>query len=239
MRDTNKTDSALNDERDDINGTDIDRGNNDGDENKNDQLNNIDSLQEEEEKDLELVRFQFDGDLRMTVSIDEDTLTCSNYSTADYGKGDSFHVVEYMTVFMVRTDFKYEIIKDLVECTYVDDDLKLNIVNQVGVDSNAGFEAFFAGLPNTTQAALEYCKDGCQKEIKNKDAEGKYINAHFEDAFATGRPNIASPYTKNILFSVQGGTVDVSHSAAIAVEGRYSKGPGESYALPTHEPIVR
>ena len=112
-------------------------------------------------------------------------------------------------------------------------------MNQVGVDNNEGYDAFFAGLSSKEQALLDYCKDGCLKEIKNKDAKGKYINAYFEGDFFTGRPNIASPYTKNMLFSIKGSTVDVSHSAAIAVEGRYKKGPGESYALPTHEPIVR
>lgn len=39
-------------------------------------------------------------------------------------------------------------------------------------------------------------------------------------------------------FTIQDVTPSVSHTAAIIVQGYFTKGPGQSYALPTHKPIL-
>ena len=54
--------------------------------------------------------------------------------------------------------------------------------------------------------------------------------------FSTGRPNIVAPYTKSMIFKVIGGNLE--HKAAIFIDGLYSKGPGNAFALPTHEPVM-
>jgi len=93
---------------------------------------------------LELVRFQFDGELQMDLLVSPDYLTCSSYDWPTVG--DSLHVLEYMTPFLVRVDLKYEIIKDNVYCDILDNELKLRVENQVGVDQNEGFEISLTAL---------------------------------------------------------------------------------------------
>merc|ERR1712038_741772 len=66
---------------------------------KQDEKKNLEAIEKEEEEDLELVRFQFDGTLQIDVSVSPDLLQCSNYEPTD---GDSFHVLEYMKYFLVR-----------------------------------------------------------------------------------------------------------------------------------------
>ncbi len=87
--------------------------------------------------DQTTVRFQFDGKLTMKVTIDEsqDKLTCENYDTSKYPKGEndarpgnmrSFHVINYMTMFNVRVDLEYEIHKEKnIYCDIVDDGLQV------------------------------------------------------------------------------------------------------------------
>ena len=77
--------------------------------------------------------------------------------------------------------------------------------------------------------------------IHDKDDADEIIgNARLEDPFylATGRPNILAPYTKRLIIKTIGGTQEVEHEATIFIEGEYSKGKGDSFALPSHEPIM-
>lgn len=88
---------------------------------------NMDKIEKEEE-DLELVWFQFDGQLQLSVNIVGDKLECSDYSLGN-NRADSLHVLECMDTFQVRVDLEYEIIKDELYCDMVDDELlKLRIV---------------------------------------------------------------------------------------------------------------
>ena len=77
--------------------------------------------------------------------------------------------------------------------------------------------------------------------IHDKDDNDEIIgNARLNDPFflVTGRPNPVAPYTKRIIIKTMGGTQEVKHVATIFIEGEYSEGKGDSFALPSHEPIM-
>ena len=89
-------------------------------------------------------------------------------------------------------------------------------------------------------ACSDICEtSGCAFAVEHdiNDQDENVGGARVSDLlFATGRPNIVAPYTKSMIFKVIG--ADVVHKAAIFIEGLYSKGPGNSFALPTHQPIM-
>ena len=208
---------------------------------------NLAAIEEKEKEGLDTVRFQYNGVLRMEVLIEKrkDNLNCDDADPADYGDANSLHVIDYMTAFRVDVMLEYEILTG-VFCDIVDDDLKILVNNQVGKDSFAGNEEFEAMIDNkNTTNFLNRCSplaDGaCLFNVThNTNEEGENIGkAGLKNLMlATGRPNIVSPYTKNIIFKIIGGTSEVEYKAAIFVSGLYSKGPGNSFALPTHEPIM-
>jgi hypothetical protein len=207
----------------------------------------LSALEEGEEEKLDSVRFQYNGVLRMQVFIEErkDMLDCDEADLAEYGDAQSLHVIDYMTVFDVEVKLVYEILTGLF-CDIVDDDLKILVDNQVGIDSFAGNKEFEQKVVDEdTLDLLSRCSPlnlgACLFNVTHDmNAEGENSgNAGLTKlTLATGRPNIISPYTKNIIFKVIGGTSDVAHKAAVFVSGLYSKGPGNSFALPTHEPLM-
>ena len=204
--------------------------------------------EEKEEENLDTVRFQFNGVLKMEVIIDEkkDGRDCDfkdNSVPADYGGAQSLHVIEYMTHFSVEVKLKYEILTGLF-CDIVDDNLSISVNNQVGKDSFAGSKEFEQEITDDdTLDLLSRCSPLLHICLFNvthdKNDEGENTgNAGLKNLIlATGRPSIVFPYTKNIIFSVEGAAVK-DHKAAVFVSGLYSKGPGNSFALPTHEPIM-
>ncbi len=237
LRSTGASDASIEGERESLSSNST-TGIKSKDDMKLVQEKGLSDIEKDEEEDLELVRFQYDGELQMEVSVFPDSLQCSNYSSTGV---DSFHVLEYMTYFKVTVDLEYEIIKDKVYCDILDDELKLRVENNVGVDSNEGWQKFYNSISDDqTKAALKKCTDGCMYDIGHEeDEEGNPTSgANVRDWFATGRPNIASPYTKRMIFTIQGGTGDLVHNADFIVEGYYSPGGGRSFALPTHKPIM-
>eukprot|EP00957_Ditylum_brightwellii_P167977 12786778-Ditylum_brightwellii.AAC.1 len=146
-----------------------------------------------------------------------------------------------MTGFMITLKAKYEIIAGEVYCDVVDDNLKLEIKNGVGIDTNDNFNEFLAEMRGNNEAQadlLEKCTDGCEIGIAHDDMNGAKSNANVMQLFATGRPNIADPYAKYMDFEIVGETTSTKYKAAFVVTGYYSKGPGKSFALPTHKPIM-
>jgi hypothetical protein len=146
-----------------------------------------------------------------------------------------------MSLFTVRIDVWHDI--NGQHCDAVDDKYKVVVTNNVGLEDAeaSGFEDFYNELDSLTKETLAVCSDiapgqgSCVYDILHDD-DGR--SAGVDTSFATGRPNIIAPYTKSIFFSVSGGTEDVRHTAAVFINGLYSKGPGNSFALPTHQPIM-
>ena len=205
---------------------------------------NPDGTLEEDSK----VRFQYDGFLNMNVIFDQNNATTLDCFDPDvYDDADSFHVIEYMTIFRVRIDVFYQIAEDKL-CDVVDQD-KHDIVvsNDVGLEDqkSPGFEKFYSDLDGLTKELLALCSETtppggeapgpCIYGIQH-DSGGR--KAGIDVSYATGRPNILDTYTKNIFFSVSSESEEVKHKAVVFVDGLYSKGPGNSFALPTHAPIM-
>ena len=93
--------------------------------------------------------------------------------------------------------------------------------------------------PNPCYLCKDVCEtSGCAFSVEHDtNDDGENTGARVANLlFATGRPNIVAPYTKPMIFKVIG--ADLMRKAAIFIEGLYSKGPGNSFALPAHEPIM-
>jgi len=212
---------------------------------------NADGALEEEE----LVRFQYDGVLAMDVEFNKLTATSEDITTTkcydsklvdDGTDFDSFHIIDYMTIFRVKIDVYHEIAVDK-KCDAVDDKYKVAVISNVGLDdeSASGFDKFYSKLDTATKDILKMCSNiappngvaygPCVYDIVHDD-NGR--NAAVNTELATGRPRILKPYTKNVVFSIIGGTEEVKHTAVVFVDGMYEEGPGDSFALPTHQPIL-
>jgi len=202
------------------------------------------AMEMEEEEETETVRFQYDGKLKVEVTVPHDELKCSSYSLVDYNNANSLHVVEYMERYNIKIDLKYEIINNQVYCDIVEAGLKITVDNQVGVDEQEGFQKFFNEeiTNDASRQLLEYCSNTtCSFNVEHETNEqgnplGK-AGINF-GPFAPGRPNISPPYVRSMIFKLYGGTQVLQHRAAFFVQGYYRKGEGESFALPTHKPIM-
>ena len=100
-----------------------------------DPLADTDEVIEEEET----VRFQYDGILKMSFSIEHssayDPEKIVRYSQLTERIGfDSFHVIDYMSLFKLRVDLEYEILKDEIYCNKVDNTHTVNIQSFLGAD---------------------------------------------------------------------------------------------------------
>ena len=198
---------------------------------------------EDQDENKETVRFQYDGKILMTIVVEE-----SKYedSCKSFGDSRSFHVIDYMTIFKVRGNVRHEISQeDGLYCDIVErNKYKVAVINNVGMDTDTGFQDFYKDLDARTKEALAFCssitpnnaepQDQCLFNITH-DSNGR--NAGFDISFGTGRPTL-NESNRNIFFSLLGGTTDVSHTAAFFITGLYTKGPGNSFALPTHHPIM-
>lgn len=208
-------------------------------------------LQDNAMDEEETIRFQYDGDLKMYISIESsssyDQKDCYADRSSDW---DSFHVIDYMSVFKVRIDLEHEILKDKIYCDMVDDKYQVIVENNIGMDQNSGFSAFYESLDYRTRAALKLCSNIAPPVPDGASASGPCIysishneegrKAGIDTSFATGRPNPFSPYTRNMFFSVTAPDLseDIRHKAVFFIEGLYKKGPGNSFVLPTYEPIM-
>ncbi len=198
---------------------------------------------EDGEKLKETVRFQYDGVLKMDVEIGGDDLQCTNYALEDPNNIDSFHVVEYMQLIDVSMKLKNEIIKDALYCNQVDTErYRLQIESNLGMDTNAGFAQFFDQLPSAQEK--EFISKCSSIAPPGGEADGNCVldifstenGSGLDIKLAVGRPNISPPYTKNLIIRVLGS--DILHRADFFIEGLFSKGPGDSFALPTHQPLM-
>ena len=197
-------------------------------------------------QDKEKVRFQFDGKLIIDVQVSiGDLLDCSPDQLSS-SASNSFHVVEYMSIIVMRVNLKYEIIEGSVYCDRVDAEThQIQIQSDLGMDANSGFDVFYASLTKEEQKYLSACstfappggsaQGACLEGVAHDD-DGS--NAGLTKAFTVGRPNISSPYTKSVIISILGATSAVQHTADFFVQGLFSLGKGRSFALPTHRPIM-
>lgn len=140
-------------------------------------------LEGKEEDSLDTVRFQYDGVLNMEVVIDrsEDKYpnSCKKVEKqqpkpADFNGAQSLHVMEYMKTFTVDVYFEYQILEG-VTCDIVDDDLRLQVVSNVGFDTFAGSQQFEDSITdNLTKLALAYCNPQSVQYCSAKDLFLKY-----------------------------------------------------------------
>ena len=197
----------------------------------------------------ETVRFQYDGNLKMEVSVVGDRLECEkDLATIP---GDSFHVVDYMQLIDISVKLKFEIIPNTLFCNLVDTDKhKLLIESNLGMDKNSGFDQFYNGLGDDQEKELiSKCStiapppndDGVVRSADGPcllNINSSISGSGLDVKLTVGRPNISSPYTKNVNIKVQGADSDLQHRADFFIVGLFSKGPKESFALPTHQPIM-
>jgi len=253
LLDTETEDDIVGDEQQDRN----DKEGSPGIRDTGDFDNKSDNQTEDTEKLKESVRFQYDGRMIMKVTLrdGDDLLECANYTQApNPDVTQSFHVLNYMQTFGVNIQLRYELIEadvnsDGVYCDKVDEDkVKIQIESNVGMDDAAGFQEFWNQLSDTDQDILSACST-IPPPIRDKKAEGPCLftpvneNGNFAGlknvGFVTGRPYpVGDRNTRFMLFKVLGVDDDVRHTAEFFIQGLYTKGPGSSFALPTHQPIM-
>ena len=215
-----------------------------------------DKQTDDTDKLKETVRFQYDGKMIMKVTLrdGDDLLQCKNYTQGpDDDVTQSFHVLDYMKAFAVNIQLRYELIAaddgfEGVYCDKVDEEeVKIQIESNVGMDDAAGFQLFWNQLSDTDQGILSACST-IPPPIENAKAAGPCLitpvndNGNFAGlknvGFVTGRPYPVGDSTRFMLFQVLGVDDDVRHTAEFFIQGLYTKGPGSSFALPTHQPIM-
>ena len=208
---------------------------------------NVDDLER-----TKLVRFQYDGDLKFDVIFQKDKTdleTCRTYDKLD-DDIDSFHVIKSMEVFKVQVEVWNELLGN--RCDQMDESkYKVSIISNIGLEQgDKTFPLFYTALDDLTKNALKSCSD-LAPPIDGEFADGPCIESLKFDStkektlaeriFATGRPTIGDGKgeTRNMHFEVTGGSEVIdAHKAAIFITGSYNKGPGKSFALPTHKPIL-
>lgn len=111
----------------------------------------------------EVVRFQYDGDLTLTVEVEHPShreIQDVHYDQlpADI-PFDSFHVIDFMTVFSLQVNLKYNIptASGVQECNIVSEDHSVTIQSSLGIDHSNGFKIFYEALPTRTKLALAVC----------------------------------------------------------------------------------
>eukprot|EP00957_Ditylum_brightwellii_P186633 14209759-Ditylum_brightwellii.AAC.1 len=111
LRDTNAADVAIEEAEKAENPTNMSKGTVEEDEFKGGTSASLETIKEEEEGGMELVRFQYDGTLKLEFEATGDGLACTIYSLKnDYAGADSLHVLPYMTGFRITIKPKFEII---------------------------------------------------------------------------------------------------------------------------------
>lgn len=197
------------------------------------------------EEEKETVRFQYDGMLEMIVDVNNDDLDC-NPTSENFmsGENESFHVVEYMTIIDISIKLRFDL-SDGKYCNIVDPGKhKISIVSNLGMDRIGGFEKFYSGLPSDKERELiSVCStiappSGAASGPCLLDIESGESGSGKELKLAVGRPNSDKPYTKNINIRVVGAANNVQHRADFFVSGQFSLGAGDSFALPTHQPVM-
>ena len=210
----------------------------------------------------ESVRFQYDGRMIMKVTLSKpkppkivELLDCKNYAqTEDTDVTQSFHVLNYMTTFGVDVQLRYELIVPVndspgVYCDQVDEEkVKIQIESNIGMDDAAGFGVFWDQLSVTDQGTLSACSTHPPPIPEDAKAAGPCLitpenkignfAGRKNIGFVTGRPYPVGRGTRFMLFKVLGVDEDVRHTAEFFIQGLFTKGPGSSFALPTHEPIM-
>ena len=191
------------------------------------------------------VRFQYDGIPKLTFRIlnGVDETNQKGSCPANYTKSNDLqqedipnfvHVLKSGQLFFFQVDLYYEIEENVI-CDMVPDTIKLRFLNQVGANPVLDKEFMDRITDNATKQILTLCTTGCIIDVQH-DSLGR--NAHFNYSLVTGQPNIISPYTKDINFQLIGVTQYVANTAKIIIVGNYLRGPGESFAFPTHYPVM-
>jgi len=217
-------------------------------------------LQKEDDEDV-IIRFEYEGTLVMDVTIESKQVApikdnCDQDKVLDEFhkknmiKGNdstnTFHVLSANSLFSVRVDLKMDV-GALDNCTKVDDDAKIIMTNNVGYSGEAD-EDFLKGIAaENLRKTLLSCSPSepsgpgvCNFNVTHaKDSNGhKTGGAGIDYSFLAGRPEIKEPYTKSLVIEAKVGSQKKNHLAIIFVEGFYKGDKGESFALPTHEPLM-
>lgn len=213
LRDTSTKNEAIEDSNEDQFVGDSGTGTKDA---KN--TSDVDS--EGAQEDDATVRFQYDGILKMDVeytpvggSVLPDLKDCDKLDLDD--EVDSFHVMDYLTLFYVRVDLEYVLIERSdpsmsLTCDIIENNITVSVASNLGIDSDTSFKAFWKEQDTATQKALSFCSDdpnygsgACVFDVrmnsegvdagvsvdKTSDQENRADNGTIVTSLATGRPN--------------------------------------------------
>ena len=190
----------------------------------------------DDELEMRRVRFQFDGELLLSMDVANDQVGAS-CSAADYlteSACDSLHVLRQGHHAEMTLLLKYKL-KDDLFCDVASDDLPAWVKNYLGPsESEKRLWREYASLDDKVKALLDDCNaasGGCEHSIQHDEHGGR---ARVETVFVAGPPNVDGDYYRWVDFEVGG----KDHKACFVLTGDYSLGDLKSFDLPSHEPLL-
>jgi hypothetical protein len=213
--------------------------------------NSTDTEKEEEalQETRETVRFQFDGDLEISLRVlgPSEKGACTTDRSPKDDVTYSLHVMRQASDFTPMLMLKYKVLDSdpPLYCDMLSDDMSVRMINKVGVDDL--FEEFAATLKGDQDLIdnLLLCSESCVVDVTHDERTGREATAVLKSpdgetmTFKTGRPNYLPDYKKSFTFeAMEDGVVLRRHIAEFIVTGDYDQGGGPSFALPTYEPVL-
>ena len=190
---------------------------------------------------ISYVRFQYDGDLKLSFDILSEDMIGKECMQND-NDTHSMHVVKYFTTLNFDVHVFFQILPGLT-CDLVESGTTVTLENHLGYENIPNFEQsdFYTSLSNDEKEMLSVCYPSCVNDV--------VYNSNSSDAglhnftLYLGRPEITPPYTRSLKIKVSGYNsnseyMEFVHVASFVIQGLYKNGNGQSFALPTHTPVL-
>jgi len=190
-------------------------------------------------------RFQYDGILNIRPEIEAEkdlSGNCSSYERETVYESTSFHVVRSQKDFGLSLYLRQLIIdEDSQYCDIVDISTEVTVNNRVGlVHSNPQDKKILNLLSDDEKSLALYtkCSAGCVLPVdglEEEESQSKIVlqlKAGIPRTFAGSDPEY--PFTKTITISSGSST----HLMRVVIVGDHSDGLGNSFSVPTLEPLL-
>ena len=189
---------------------------------------------------LQYARFQYDGDLKLSLSVLTDATgsPIDEIGSSCRHTNPSKHVIHQFTQFFFDVHIFYQILPT-VACDIVEDGMSIDILSNLAYEDSADF---LSKLSSDEVNNIQQCStvSPCSSTIS-------YVNGTdaglYNFSLWTGRPTIFSPYTKQLIIQANGHKSDGSIVQAtmtyqFVITGSYTISEFGSIALPTHTPVL-
>ena len=207
------------------------------------EANTINSELEEEERQANALRFQFNGQIQLQFdALNNRAGDCSsNYPV----------VLPAYRLAMIRVRVLETFPLSIPSCDVFPRDAKLFITNKLGLNpvesiSDRDFRETIESEAKLLQE-YEFCNTGCEIGLSyDEGLDGANVNAHVLIQVRVGPPNLVAidnsdpldDYLKTLSARFTQGTTTTAVDLSVLVVGDYDQGFVDSVNLPTHKPVM-